>query len=108
MIPRQVAQALAGGKARSGAANSATIVEGRVHSYAPDGRMYFTLPWLPGDEGRLKYGPAPWPRANVEATDHDHEGTEPAPGSRCLVVLGVVSDEHLGGGAGNPWVIGVW
>lgn len=103
---------------RQGGANSDEDVdqfaEGVVEKVTPEG-MFFTIPeW---DDGTHLFGPAPWPRAQVEPTDlgthghsnagstslgsHDHVATEPSKGARCVVLF-------LGAGVDRPWVLGVW
>jgi hypothetical protein len=91
---------------RAAKSNVGSHVEGEVYDVSSAG-MRFTVPaW---DGGKYLFGPAPWPLSQVEpindggdgAATHDHAGTSPARGARCLVFF-------VGGGIDRPWVLGVW
>lgn len=91
--------------ARRTNAQSTQFFEGKVLNVAAEG-LYFIVPdW---DQGRHKFGPAPWPRTLVEPSSdgdpmHDHEGSTPSPGDRCLALLLNRPD-----GSTVPWVLGWW
>lgn len=77
-------------------------VEGRVNTVTPQG-VKFTIPDFDG--GKHVFGPAPYTLAAVDPAAgpdvHDHAGTAPPVGSRCLVVF-------VGLGIDRPWVLAWW
>ena len=90
------------------AAQTDTFAEGQVFDVSSAGMRFTVREW---DGGRHIFGPAPWPRAQVEAVSHSHPDgaavshihseTVPARGARVLVLF-------RGHGVENPWVVGVW
>jgi hypothetical protein len=100
--PEQFMQALVGGS-RPGRTTKPDlrVIEAVVWDVGPGG-MRFKLSMADPHV----WGPAPWPRTLVEpAAEHDHEGSTPGRGARCLVVFAPTAS---GTASGNPWVVAWW
>lgn len=97
-------QVIMGGLARDPQEEMDQFVEGKIKSITSDGAMFTVPDW---DGGTHVFGPAPWPVSRVEPAAvadlglHDHDGTKPPAGSRCLVVF-------VGTGVDRPWILGWW
>jgi hypothetical protein len=86
------------------------VVEGTVLGLDGNGLYFVVKGW----DQRLRFGPCPWPRTLLEPTSHshsstepvsseshDHEGSVPTVGARCLILF-------VPPGIDRPWCIGWW